>query len=96
LHNLNDEIASSKELLNSYHISSERKRQEAENLNNDISRLMTVINRFKNNNEEYLKIKHVAEENVKGVLTNRQILLNFATASVIESLRKTLNYVILY
>jgi hypothetical protein len=43
---------------------------------------------FKNNNEEYLdKIKQAAEENVKSVLTNINILLKFATFSVIESLR---------
>ena len=43
LHNLNDEIASAKTLLNSYIISCERKRQEAENLNNEISRLETIV-----------------------------------------------------
>jgi chromosome segregation ATPase len=39
LHNLNDEIASSKELLKSYTSSCERKRQESESVNNEISRL---------------------------------------------------------
>jgi DNA polymerase III delta prime subunit len=38
LYNLNDQIASSKALLNSYHLLCERKRQEAENLNKEISR----------------------------------------------------------
>jgi chromosome segregation ATPase len=57
LHTLNDEIASAKALLNSYHTLCECKRQEAENLNKDISRLETVISRFKINNEEYLNQK---------------------------------------
>ena len=35
-------------------MSCERKRREAEQLNNYISRLETVIIRSKNNNEEYL------------------------------------------
>ena len=34
-------------------MSCESKRQEAEQLNNYISRLETVSSRFKNNNEEY-------------------------------------------
>jgi hypothetical protein len=34
-----------------------------------------------------LRIKQAAHEEVKGILTNSKILLNFATASVIESLR---------
>jgi hypothetical protein len=47
LHRLNDEVASGKALLNSYHISCERKRQEAENLNNEITRLEAVVSQFK-------------------------------------------------
>jgi hypothetical protein len=51
------------------------------------TRLEAVITEFKNNNEEYLKIKQAAEEKVISVLTNGKLLLNFATASVFESLR---------
>jgi hypothetical protein len=40
---LNDEIASCRALLNSYTTSCERKRQEAENLNNDLSRLELLL-----------------------------------------------------
>lgn len=49
LHTLNDEIASSKELLQSYRISCQRKRQESEKLNDEISRVETLMSRFKNN-----------------------------------------------
>ena len=62
LHRLNDEIASVKALLNFYHISCERKRQEAESLNSEIIKLGTLVSRFKSNNEEYLKIKQTVEE----------------------------------
>ena len=61
-HTLNDEIASAKALLNSYHLLCERKRQEAEYLNNEISRLEALVSRFKSNNEEYRKIKQRVEE----------------------------------
>jgi hypothetical protein len=87
LHTLNDEIASSKELLQSYHISCERKRQEAENLNNEISRLETLMSRFKSDDGEYLKIKKTVEEEVSKFLTDGKVLLQFAVASVFESLR---------
>jgi septal ring factor EnvC (AmiA/AmiB activator) len=50
LHTLNDEIASSKELLQSYRISCQHKRQESEKLNDEISRVETLVSRFKNNN----------------------------------------------
>src|SRR5215217_4173015 len=70
LHNLNDEIASSKELLKSYTSSCERKRQESESVNNEISRLEALVTRFKSNNEEYLKIKSTVEEMLKDVLAD--------------------------
>jgi transposase len=87
LHNLNDEIASAKALLNSYHMLCERKRQEAAHYNNDISRLETFISRFKSNNEEYLKIKKTVEKEVSKFLTDGKVLLQFALASVIEAIR---------
>jgi hypothetical protein len=43
LHKLKEEIASAKALLNSYHTLCERKRQESERLNNEISRLETLV-----------------------------------------------------
>ena len=88
LNTLNDEIASAKALLNSYHTLCERKRQEAENLNKHISRLETVISRFKNNNEEYLKIEKTVEEEVSKFLTDGKVLLQFALESVIEAIRR--------
>jgi DNA repair ATPase RecN len=42
LQSVNDEIASTKALLNSYHMLCEPKRQELERLNNEISRLDTL------------------------------------------------------
>jgi chromosome segregation ATPase len=90
LHSVNDEIASAKALLNSYHMLCERKRQESEHLNNKISRQETAISRFKNNNKEYLnKIKKtVEEEEVNKLLTDGKVLLQFAVASVIEAIRR--------
>jgi predicted RNase H-like nuclease (RuvC/YqgF family) len=97
LYQLNNQIASTTKLLTSYRISSIRERREIENLHNEKSRLEAVVTQFKNNNEEYLKIKKTAEEKVKDVLTNGKLILKFATFSVIESLRmnpKLYNFVI--
>jgi chromosome segregation ATPase len=87
LHNLKKEIASAKALLNSYNILCERKREEAANLNNEISRLEAIISRFKNNKEKYLKIQQTVENKVRSVLTDGKVLLQFALASVIEAIR---------
>jgi hypothetical protein len=84
---LNDKIASSKELLKSYTSSCEGKRQESESLNNEKSRLEALVTRFKNNNEEYLRIESTVEEKVKNVLADSKVLLHKAIFSIIETLR---------
>jgi hypothetical protein len=91
LHNLKDEIASSKELLKSYTSSCERKRQESESVNNEISRLEALVTRFKSNNEEYLEIKSTVEDILKNVLTDGKVLLHKAVFSIIETLQNENN-----
>jgi hypothetical protein len=73
--------------LTSYRISCIRERREIQKLYNEKARIENLVAQFKNNNEEYLKIKQAAEEKVKDVLTDGKLLLKFATLSVIESLR---------
>jgi hypothetical protein len=72
---VNEEIASANDLLNSYHMLCERKRQELEHSNSEASRIVTLVNRFKNNNEEYLKIKKIVEEKVRNALAGSNVLL---------------------
>ena len=88
LHTLNDEIASAKALLNSYYTLCERKREEAENLNNERSRLEALVSRFKSNDEEYLKINQRVQEEVRNVLTGGKVLLQFALAAILEAFRR--------
>jgi hypothetical protein len=88
LYRLNNQIATTSRLLNSFHISCGKERREIENLQNEKAKLKSIVTEFKSNNEEYFKIKEVAQENMKNVLTNGKLLLQFATASVIESLRR--------
>ena len=73
--------------LNSLRISCEREERVIENLYNEKQRLESLVNDFKSNNEEYLKVKQAAHKEVKSVLNGGKILLKFATASVFESLR---------
>jgi hypothetical protein len=88
LYQLKNQIASTTKLLTSYRISCIRQRREIENLYNEKVRLEAIVTEFRSNNEEYLnKIKQAAYEEVKSVLTNGKLLLQFATFSVIESVR---------
>ena len=88
LYQLNNQIATTSRFLNSLRMSCIRERREIENLFSERARVKALATEFKSNNEEYIKIKQAAEEGVKSVLTNGKILLKFATASVIESLRR--------
>ena len=88
LNSMNDQIASCKQLLNTYTISCERKRLESENPNSKISGLDALVGRFKTNNEEYLKIQLTVGDKVNSVLTDSKLLLQFALALVIEALRR--------
>jgi septal ring factor EnvC (AmiA/AmiB activator) len=90
IYQLNNQIAATTKLLNSLRMSCERERREIENLYNERAKLESTVTEFKSNNEDYLKIKQAAEESAKIVLTNGKIFLQFATASVIESLRRNL------
>ena len=88
LYQLNHQLATTSRLLNSLHISCERERREIENLYNEKQRLESLVNDFKSDNEEYLKVKQAAHKEEKSVLNDGKILLKFANASVIESLRR--------
>ena len=88
LYQLNNKIASTTKLLNSLRISCISERREIENLYNEKAKLKAIVTGFKSSNEEYLnKIRQAAYEEVKSVLTDSKLLLEFATLSVIESLR---------
>ncbi|HZC47856.1 MAG TPA: hypothetical protein VE244_02230, partial [Nitrososphaeraceae archaeon] len=88
LYQLNNKIASTTKLLNSLRISCISERREIENLYNEKAKLEAIVTGFKSSNEEYLnKIRQAAYEEVKSVLTDSKLLLEFATLSVIESLR---------
>ena len=88
LYQLNNQIATTTKRLISYRISCIRERRQIEKLYNEKAGIANLVTHFKNNNEEYLIIKQVAEDKVKDVLTNSKLILEFATFSVIESLNK--------
>jgi hypothetical protein len=57
-------------------------------------RLESIVTGIKSSNKEYYKIKEKAKENMKSVSTNGELLLKFATLSVIESVRTNTKYII--
>src|SRR5918999_3982579 len=84
----NNQIEMKSKALTSYRISCIRERRGIEKLYNEKTGLEAIVTESKSSNAEYLnKIKHTAYEEAKSVLSDRKLLLQFALASVIESLR---------
>ena len=48
--------------------------------------LYRLLRQFKNNNEDYIRIKYVAKQTVRSVLSDNRQLLKLALLSLIESL----------
>jgi hypothetical protein len=88
LYQLKSQISTTSRLFKSLCISCERERRGIEYLCNEKAILAAIVTEFKNNNEQYVKTRQIAEKYVKNALTNGKLLLKFATASVIESLRR--------
>jgi chromosome segregation ATPase len=56
-------------------------------LQNQKHQLEQFVSKFKNSNKQYLKIKSIAEEVVKRLLTEQESLLDLALKAVVEALR---------
>jgi Mor family transcriptional regulator len=70
---------------------------DIDHLFNERRQLQQSVSRFKNGNDKYLKIKDVAEEHVKRLLTEEETLLDLALKAVIEALRMNPDrYAIIY
>ena len=57
LNNVNKDITKARKLLSEYDISCKDKRQKLENISSEILRMITFVNRYKRQNEEYLNQK---------------------------------------
>jgi hypothetical protein len=66
---------------------SEKYKGEVKNLQNEKTKLSTLIAKFENCNE-YKRIRQIAEEEVTNSLSKRRDLLKLATTSVIESVTR--------
>ena len=50
-------------------------------------KLEAVVRQFEKSNEGYIKIRKTVEEKVVSIFSNKRMLLNLATLSLIESMR---------
>jgi hypothetical protein len=87
LEKLENQIISSSRFMKSFYLSLEKEKKQIDNLYREKKRLETIVKRFKDKDEEYLKIRQVVEEKVISVLSNGKDLIRVAILSLMESIR---------
>jgi hypothetical protein len=87
LADLKSQIQNSNQMLDSCRISYEKEVSKTLQLHRKNMRLNALLRQFKNNNEEYIKIRYVAKQTVRSTLSNSRQLLKIVLLSLIESIR---------
>ena len=83
---LKSQIQNANMRLNTYHLSCQKEVKKTLELHRQNMELNSLLRQFKNNDENYLKIKYAAKQAVESVLSDRRQLLKLALLSLIESL----------
>ena len=84
---LKSQIQNANQRLDSYHLSCQKEVKMTLELHRHNMELNSLLRRFKNNKEEYIKVQFVAKQIVRSALSDSRQLLKFALLSIIESLR---------
>jgi hypothetical protein len=88
LHDLQTQTEDSKKILKLLRISYQEEENNMSQLQGERARLKRMVKLFKDNDEEYLKIKKTVRDEVRSVLSNDKGLLRLAFYSLILSMRK--------
>jgi DNA repair exonuclease SbcCD ATPase subunit len=85
---LNDQIISMCERLESIIQDCEKQMSRLQGLQQQTMKLKAIVRQFENNNEEYVKIRKAVEEKIVSILSDAKPLLRIALLSLTESMRK--------
>ena len=88
LQNVQDQISVANRMLKSLSVSCQEEEAKVDQLQWKIIRLKKVVKLFKDNDEEYLKIKKTVQEKVSDILLDGKGLMRLAFYSLMESMRK--------
>jgi hypothetical protein len=87
LDDLQDQIDGSERMLKWLQTSCEEEEPKINQLESEEIRLKRLVKRFKDNNEEYLKIKKTVKQQVTSILFDGKRLLHLSLYSLMESMR---------
>lgn len=88
LQNLQDQISVANRMLKSLCVFCQEEEAKVDQIQWKIIRLKRVVKLFKDNDEEYLKIKKTVQDKVSGILLDGKGLMRLALYSLMESVRK--------
>jgi hypothetical protein len=88
LQNIQDQISVANRMLKSLSVSCQEVEAKVDKLQWKIIRLKRVVKLFKDNDEEYLKIKKTVQDKVSSILLDSKGLMRLAFYSLMESMRK--------
>src|SRR5215216_4328482 len=87
LNDLKDQIDGLEKMLKWLKTSCQEEEAKINQLESEEIRLKRLVKRFKNNNEEYLKIKKIVQQQVTNILFDSKRLLHLSLFSLMESMR---------
>lgn len=87
LEELKSQIQDANQRLGFYRSSCQKETSKMLQLHRQNMILSSLLRQFKNNNEEYIKIRYAAKQAVRSILSDSRQLLKLALLSLIESLR---------
>jgi hypothetical protein len=87
LEELKSQIQDVNQRLGFYRLSCQKETSKMLQLHRQNMILSSLLGQFKNNNEEYIKIRYAAKQAVRSILSDSRQLLKLALLSLIESLR---------
>ena len=85
---ISDQITSERRTLEQFRVFIKHQQQEIERLYSEKKRLEDIVERFRNSDETYTKIKGMVKEQIEGALSSPKQLLRLALTSMMESSRK--------
>lgn len=85
---LNNQITEASTSVEYYRSSCRQEVTRLEALRQRRMKLEAIVSQLESNNEEYLKIRKIAEEKVHSALSDSKVLLKYALLSLIESMKK--------
>lgn len=88
LRELNNQVTEASTSVEYYRSSCRQEVTKLEALRQQSMKLEAIVSQFENNNQEYLKIKRIAEEKVHSALSDTKALLKYALLSLVESMKK--------